>query len=71
MAPESSEFATVERPSMNSRIFAHTRWDEIINGWKVGSLFGDRAFYNGNWLKRGAAAKPASTATTLPKRCII
>ena len=28
-----------------------------INGWKVGSLFGDRAFYNGNWLKRAAAAK--------------
>jgi hypothetical protein len=28
-----------------------------INGWKIGSLFGDRAFYNGNWLKRAAAAK--------------
>ncbi len=28
-----------------------------INGWKVGSLFGDRAFYNGDWLKRAAAAK--------------
>jgi hypothetical protein len=28
-----------------------------INGWKVGSLFGDSAFYNGNWLKRAAAAK--------------
>ena len=28
-----------------------------INGWKVGSLFGDRAFYNGNWVKRAAAAK--------------
>jgi hypothetical protein len=28
-----------------------------INGWKVGSLFGDRAFYNGDWLKRSAAAK--------------
>lgn len=27
-----------------------------INGWKVGSLFGDRAFYNGDWLKRAAAA---------------
>ena len=27
-----------------------------INGWKVGSLFGDRAFYNGNWLLRAAAA---------------
>ncbi len=28
-----------------------------INGWKIGSIFGDRAFYNGNWLKRAAAAK--------------
>jgi hypothetical protein len=28
-----------------------------INGWKVGSLFGDSAFYNGDWLKRAAAAK--------------
>jgi hypothetical protein len=28
-----------------------------INGWKVGSLFGDSAFYNGNWLKRAAAAQ--------------
>ena len=28
-----------------------------INGWQVGSLFGDSAFYNGDWLKRAAAAK--------------
>jgi hypothetical protein len=28
-----------------------------INGWKVGSLFGDATFYNGNWLKRAAAAQ--------------
>jgi hypothetical protein len=28
-----------------------------INGWKVGSLFGDAAFYSGDWLKRAAAAK--------------
>jgi hypothetical protein len=28
-----------------------------INGWKVGSLFGDRAFFAGNWLKRAAAAQ--------------
>ena len=28
-----------------------------VNGWKVGSFFGDRAFYNGDWLKRAAAAK--------------
>jgi hypothetical protein len=28
-----------------------------INGWKVGSLFGDRDFYKGDWIKRAAAAK--------------
>ncbi len=28
-----------------------------VNGWKVGSLFGDRAFFNGNWLLRAAGAK--------------
>jgi hypothetical protein len=28
-----------------------------INGWKVGSLFGDRLFYSGDWLKRAGAAK--------------
>src|SRR5256886_3938179 len=28
-----------------------------INGWKVDSLFGDSAFYNGDWLKRAAAAQ--------------
>lgn len=27
-----------------------------INGWAVGSAFGDRAFYNGNYLERAAAA---------------
>jgi hypothetical protein len=28
-----------------------------INGWRVGSAFGDRAFYNGDWLLRAAAAR--------------
>jgi hypothetical protein len=28
-----------------------------INGWKVSSPFGDRAFFNGNWLLRAAGAK--------------
>jgi hypothetical protein len=28
-----------------------------INGWIVGSPFGDRDFYKGDWLKRAAAAK--------------
>lgn len=28
-----------------------------INGWHVGSAFGDSEFYNGNWLLRAAAAK--------------
>lgn len=28
-----------------------------INGWNVASAFGDREFYNGDWLLRAAAAK--------------
>jgi hypothetical protein len=28
-----------------------------VNGWKIGSFFGDRDFYKGNWLMRAAAAK--------------
>ena len=28
-----------------------------VNGWKIGSFFGDRDFYNGDWLMRAAAAK--------------
>jgi hypothetical protein len=28
-----------------------------VNGWKIGDWFGDRAFFNGNWLKRAAGAQ--------------
>jgi hypothetical protein len=28
-----------------------------INGWRVGSQYGDSKFYNGDWLKRAAAAR--------------
>ncbi len=28
-----------------------------INGWRVGSAFGDRQYFNGDWLLRAAAAK--------------
>jgi hypothetical protein len=28
-----------------------------INGWQVGSAFGDREFYKGDWLLRAAAAQ--------------
>jgi len=28
-----------------------------INGWKVGSMFGDQTFFSGDWLKRAAGAK--------------
>jgi hypothetical protein len=30
---------------------------KIINGWKVGSFFGNREFFNGNWMLRAAGAK--------------
>jgi hypothetical protein len=28
-----------------------------VNGWSIGSFFGDRAFYKGDWLLRSGAAK--------------
>ena len=28
-----------------------------INGWNIGSFFGDEAFYNGDWLMRAGSAK--------------
>jgi hypothetical protein len=30
---------------------------KIVNGWAVGSVFGDREFFDGNWLLRAAGAK--------------
>ena len=30
---------------------------KVINGWNVSALFGDRAFFTGNWDLRAAAAK--------------
>jgi hypothetical protein len=30
---------------------------KIINGWKVGAFFGNREFFNGNWMLRAAGAK--------------
>jgi hypothetical protein len=33
------------------------RFGKEINGWRVGSAFGDREFYHGDWLLRAAAAK--------------
>ena len=30
---------------------------KTVNGWKLSELFGDRAFFDGDWLKRAAGAK--------------
>src|SRR5258706_6762438 len=30
---------------------------KVVNGWKISSFFGDRAFFNGNLLLRAAGAK--------------
>lgn len=30
---------------------------DAVNGWKISSAFGDRQFFNGDWLLRAAAAK--------------
>jgi hypothetical protein len=31
--------------------------EKVINGWKIGSYFGNRDFFHGNWLLRAAGAK--------------
>ena len=36
---------------------AVAKFGKKINGWQVGSAFGDRASYHGDWLLRAAAAK--------------
>jgi hypothetical protein len=33
------------------------RGNKNVNGWNVGSFFGDEAFYNGDWVMRAGAAK--------------
>ncbi len=30
---------------------------KIVDGWKMSDMFGDRAFFNGNWLMRAAGAQ--------------
>ena len=30
---------------------------KVVNGWEMSALFGDRAFFAGDWLKRAAGAK--------------
>lgn len=34
-----------------------TSGNKVINGWNVGSFFGDEAFFNGDWAMRAGAAK--------------
>jgi hypothetical protein len=36
---------------------AVAKFGKEINGWRVGSAFGDRAYYHGDWLLRAVAAK--------------
>jgi hypothetical protein len=31
--------------------------EKVINGWKIGAYFGDRDFFDGNWLLRAAGAQ--------------
>lgn len=34
-----------------------TSGEKNVNGWKIGSFYGDRAFYHGDWLTRAGGAK--------------
>ena len=41
-----------------------------INGWNVAAIFGDRAFYNGDWLRRAPLPSSESMETRPRKRSI-
>ncbi len=45
------------KAGMKKVVESEARMGRKINGWRVGSAFGDREFFNGNWLLRAAAAK--------------
>src|SRR5580692_8594414 len=58
LSPEQQEQAVLGMKDGEAKVEQYlASGQKDINGWKVGSLFGDRDFFNGNWLKRAAAAK--------------
>lgn len=58
LSPEHKEalVAAMKQGEAKVKAFLETGSKEI-NGWKIGSLFGDRDFFKGDWLKRAAAAQ--------------
>lgn len=38
-----------------------------VNGWNIGSAFGDRQYYHGDWLRRAAAAKAGIYGNDAPE----
>jgi hypothetical protein len=58
LSPEHKAAAAAGMKAASSRVDeAAIQIGRDVNGWNVGSAFGDRAFYKGDWLKRAAAAK--------------
>jgi hypothetical protein len=58
LSPEQQEQAVLGMKDGEAKVEQYlASGQKDINGWKIGSLFGDRDFFNGNWLKRAAAAK--------------
>ncbi len=58
LSPEHKAAAAVGLKAAASKVDeAAIQIGRDVNGWKVGSAFGNRAFYKGDWLKRAAAAK--------------
>ena len=58
LSPEQQEQVASGMKDGEAKIEQYLRsGQKNINGWKVGSLFGDGSFFNGDWLKRAAAAK--------------
>ena len=58
LSPEQKKAVAAGMKAGETKIAEYLKTELIdLNGWEISSYFGDRAFYNGDWLKRAAGAQ--------------
>ncbi len=58
LSPEHKTAALLGMKEGDAKIDKHlSSGTKVINGWNISALFGDRAFYKGDWLQRAGSAK--------------
>jgi hypothetical protein len=58
LSPEQKKAVAAGMKAGEAKIAEYLKTQLIeLNGWGISSYFGDRAFYNGDWLKRAAGAQ--------------